>query len=199
MSPVSLDSELADKLADLAERNELPARRMPSGAGHDAQTMQSFCPSGLIFVPSPGRHKPCSRRTQRLVGYREGGEPHAAGVARLVRLTCLLVSAGFCNFRSFNAARARLGFSKVKHIVPGGRAATSVANRQSYPFFNGVPWLIDCRTKGPYCLEVCRDGRPRMPFSRCYKVVRFPMRRCSSRKGLSRWRNGICCSRHSAS
>ncbi len=52
LSPVSLDSELADKLADLAERNELPARRMPSGAGHDAQTMQSFCPSGLIFVPS---------------------------------------------------------------------------------------------------------------------------------------------------
>ncbi|WP_336057905.1 M20/M25/M40 family metallo-hydrolase, partial [Nitratireductor sp. CH_MIT9313-5] len=26
--------------------------RMPSGAGHDAQTMQSLCPSGLIFVPS---------------------------------------------------------------------------------------------------------------------------------------------------
>ena len=25
---------------------------MPSGAGHDAQTMQAFCPSGLIFVPS---------------------------------------------------------------------------------------------------------------------------------------------------
>ncbi|MEP4274835.1 MAG: M20/M25/M40 family metallo-hydrolase, partial [Roseibium sp.] len=30
----------------------LPARRMPSGAGHDAQTLQGFCPAGLIFVPS---------------------------------------------------------------------------------------------------------------------------------------------------
>ncbi len=27
---------------------------MPSGAGHDAQTMQSLCPSALIFVPSRG-------------------------------------------------------------------------------------------------------------------------------------------------
>ena len=25
---------------------------MPSGAGHDAQTMQSLCPSALIFIPS---------------------------------------------------------------------------------------------------------------------------------------------------
>ena len=25
---------------------------MPSGAGHDAQTMQSICPSALIFVRS---------------------------------------------------------------------------------------------------------------------------------------------------
>jgi acetylornithine deacetylase/succinyl-diaminopimelate desuccinylase-like protein len=25
---------------------------MPSGAGHDAQTMQSVCPSGLVFIPS---------------------------------------------------------------------------------------------------------------------------------------------------
>ena len=32
----------------------LTYKRMPSGAGHDAQTMQSLCPSGLIFVPSRG-------------------------------------------------------------------------------------------------------------------------------------------------
>ena len=25
---------------------------MPSGAGHDAQQMQSICPSGMIFIPS---------------------------------------------------------------------------------------------------------------------------------------------------
>jgi N-carbamoyl-L-amino-acid hydrolase len=52
LPPVALDADLANKLVNLAERDGLPARRMPSGAGHDAQTMQSFCPSGLIFVPS---------------------------------------------------------------------------------------------------------------------------------------------------
>jgi N-carbamoyl-L-amino-acid hydrolase len=52
LSPVDLDSALADRLAALAEQHGLSARRMPSGAGHDAQTMQAFCPAGLIFVPS---------------------------------------------------------------------------------------------------------------------------------------------------
>lgn len=52
LSPLKLDAELAERMSALAERHGLPARRMPSGAGHDAQTMQHFCPSGLIFVPS---------------------------------------------------------------------------------------------------------------------------------------------------
>src|SRR5262245_19051174 len=30
------------------------SRRMPSGAGHDAQMMARICPSGMIFVPSVG-------------------------------------------------------------------------------------------------------------------------------------------------
>jgi N-carbamoyl-L-amino-acid hydrolase len=52
LSPLQLDADIADRLAALAERHGLPAKRMPSGAGHDAQTMQKFCPAGLIFVPS---------------------------------------------------------------------------------------------------------------------------------------------------
>ncbi|GAB4533573.1 MAG: Zn-dependent hydrolase [Roseibium sp.] len=52
LAPVRLDTDIADRLASLAERGGLPALRMPSGAGHDAQTMQSLCPSGLIFIPS---------------------------------------------------------------------------------------------------------------------------------------------------
>ena len=54
ISPVSLDTGLADLLAARAEALGLPHLRMPSGAGHDAQTMQSLCPSALIFVPSIG-------------------------------------------------------------------------------------------------------------------------------------------------
>ena len=32
----------------------LPTRRLPSGAGHDAQQMARLCPMGMIFVPSVG-------------------------------------------------------------------------------------------------------------------------------------------------
>ena len=32
----------------------LSVRRMPSGAGHDAQAMTHIAPTGMIFVPSVG-------------------------------------------------------------------------------------------------------------------------------------------------
>lgn len=54
MEPVRLDTELADLLHEEARRLGLEALAMPSGAGHDAQTMQALCPSALIFVPSRG-------------------------------------------------------------------------------------------------------------------------------------------------
>lgn len=37
-----------------ADRAGLQARRLPSGAGHDAQWMARLCPMGMIFVPSVG-------------------------------------------------------------------------------------------------------------------------------------------------
>jgi N-carbamoyl-L-amino-acid hydrolase len=52
VAPVSLDTGLSRVLHEEAERLGLEARSMPSGAGHDAQTMQSLCPSALMFVPS---------------------------------------------------------------------------------------------------------------------------------------------------
>jgi hydantoinase/carbamoylase family amidase len=52
LPPVGLDGALADRLEALAGRHGLQALRMPSGAGHDAQTMQGLCPAGLIFIPS---------------------------------------------------------------------------------------------------------------------------------------------------
>ncbi|NRG16404.1 Zn-dependent hydrolase [Rhizobiales bacterium] len=50
--PVALDNRLAELLSEEAGAMGLAALPMPSGAGHDAQTMQSLCPSALIFVPS---------------------------------------------------------------------------------------------------------------------------------------------------
>lgn len=52
IAPVSLDPELGKLLHEEADRLGLDARSMPSGAGHDAQTMQSLCPSALMFIPS---------------------------------------------------------------------------------------------------------------------------------------------------
>ncbi|MCQ0989702.1 Zn-dependent hydrolase [Jiella marina] len=54
LDPVGLDPALFQDLTAIAERTGTPHRPMPSGAGHDAQTMQSLCPSALIFVPSRG-------------------------------------------------------------------------------------------------------------------------------------------------
>lgn len=54
LPPVALDRELVILLREQAESANLPFRMMSSGAGHDAQTMQTLCPSALIFVPSRG-------------------------------------------------------------------------------------------------------------------------------------------------
>jgi len=54
LAPVELDGGLRDLLAGQAAALGLPALEMPSGAGHDAQTMQALCPSALVFVPSRG-------------------------------------------------------------------------------------------------------------------------------------------------
>lgn len=52
LTPVALDASLRQLIRGEADALGLSALEMPSGAGHDAQTMQSLCPSALIFVPS---------------------------------------------------------------------------------------------------------------------------------------------------
>jgi N-carbamoyl-L-amino-acid hydrolase len=54
LDPVQLDAELVERLARTSRRLGYKTTTMPSGAGHDAQTMQQLCPAGLIFVPSTG-------------------------------------------------------------------------------------------------------------------------------------------------
>ena len=40
--------------AQVARGHGRSVRRMPSGAGHDAQMLARICPAGMIFVPSVG-------------------------------------------------------------------------------------------------------------------------------------------------
>ncbi len=50
--PVIFDTALVDRVEHHAKALSLSTRRMPSGAGHDAQMMQRICPTAMIFVPS---------------------------------------------------------------------------------------------------------------------------------------------------
>jgi N-carbamoyl-L-amino-acid hydrolase len=52
--PVSFPSEIVSLVESTARELALPCRRLPSGAGHDAQMMARLCPAGMIFVPSVG-------------------------------------------------------------------------------------------------------------------------------------------------
>ena len=54
LAPVSLDPAIARSLEGESLKLGYRTTTMPSGAGHDAQTMQHLAPSGLIFVPSVG-------------------------------------------------------------------------------------------------------------------------------------------------
>jgi N-carbamoyl-L-amino-acid hydrolase len=50
--PVSFDERLVGLVADTAGRLGLAVRRMPSGAGHDAQMLARVCPTAMVFTPS---------------------------------------------------------------------------------------------------------------------------------------------------
>jgi N-carbamoyl-L-amino-acid hydrolase len=84
LSPTGLDAGLAELLRAEAARLELPALDMPSGAGHDAQTMQAFGPAALLLVPSRGgiSHAPAEGTEWPAI---EAGA--ALMLAALVRLT----------------------------------------------------------------------------------------------------------------
>jgi beta-ureidopropionase / N-carbamoyl-L-amino-acid hydrolase len=52
--PVVFDSDLVDVVEATASRLGHSTKRMPSGAGHDAQMLARICPSAMVFTPSVG-------------------------------------------------------------------------------------------------------------------------------------------------
>ena len=52
--PVVFDDRVVALVESAARRSDLTVRRVPSGAGHDAQMFARVCPSGMVFVPSVG-------------------------------------------------------------------------------------------------------------------------------------------------
>jgi len=51
---VSMDEQLTAYLSESMEAEGLPAKQMPSGAGHDAMVMAGRLPSAMLFLRSPG-------------------------------------------------------------------------------------------------------------------------------------------------
>jgi len=52
--PVAFAAPLVARVEAIAREFELPVKRLPSGAGHDAQILAAVCPACMIFVPSAG-------------------------------------------------------------------------------------------------------------------------------------------------
>ena len=52
--PVEFDDGVVDLVERVAREQGRTTRRMPSGAGHDAQMLARVCPAGMVFVPSAG-------------------------------------------------------------------------------------------------------------------------------------------------
>jgi N-carbamoyl-L-amino-acid hydrolase len=53
-APVEFDAATVDLVEATAQRLGRTTRRMPSGAGHDAQMLARICPAAMIFTPSVG-------------------------------------------------------------------------------------------------------------------------------------------------
>lgn len=76
--PAPTHAGVQSAIGAAADRLGLATRRLPSGAGHDAQMIAALCPMGMIFVPSLGgiSHSPreltswddCARGAQVLLG-----------------------------------------------------------------------------------------------------------------------------------
>lgn len=53
-APVAFDEAIVGRVEDIARSRGHRVRRLPSGAGHDAQMLARMCPTGMVFVPSVG-------------------------------------------------------------------------------------------------------------------------------------------------
>ncbi|HQF95231.1 MAG TPA: M20/M25/M40 family metallo-hydrolase, partial [Microthrixaceae bacterium] len=83
--PVAFDERMIGLVEATAERLGHKVRRLPSGAGHDAQMMARICPTAMVFVPSVGgiSHNPAE--------YTSPGDL-TAGTQVLLEVMCRLAS-----------------------------------------------------------------------------------------------------------
>ena len=83
--PVAFSAPLVQRVEAIAREFEWPVKRLPSGAGHDAQILAAVCPACMIFVPSAGG-------VSHNVGEYTAPEQCAAGADVLLRLVTELAA-----------------------------------------------------------------------------------------------------------
>lgn len=83
--PVAFDAALVARVEAIARELGLSVKRLPSGAGHDAQILAAVCPACMIFVPS---RKGVSHNVEEYTA----PEDLAAGASVLLRLVGELAS-----------------------------------------------------------------------------------------------------------
>lgn len=89
------DEELRESISDAATSLGLTTLRMPSGAGHDAQSIAQIAPVGMVFIPSVDgiSHSPSPpHRCQFLAD----GESHLARCATQGTPRCPRISVSRC-------------------------------------------------------------------------------------------------------
>lgn len=67
--PAKCSARIMDAVEAAARGLRLPTRRMPSGAGHDAQNLARITDSGMLFIPSRGgrSHRPDEQSDWRAI------------------------------------------------------------------------------------------------------------------------------------
>jgi N-carbamoyl-L-amino-acid hydrolase len=54
VAPAPMAETIQEAFMQASQRFDLRSMKLPSGAGHDAQSLALVCPTGMIFVPSVG-------------------------------------------------------------------------------------------------------------------------------------------------
>lgn len=82
MSAVPMNSHVQEAVGTSAEVLGLKSMNMASGAGHDAQILANFTPSGMIFVPSVGGRSHCPEEYSELEDCIKGANTLLASTIR---------------------------------------------------------------------------------------------------------------------
>lgn len=79
----AMSDSMQSALTGICEELGLRSMKLPSGAGHDAQSFAPLCPTGMIFVPSVGGKSHCPEEETSASAMIDGANVLLHAIARL--------------------------------------------------------------------------------------------------------------------